>query len=53
MAVIAKVDCRVFVISALYGAMKQNKQNCRVKTTEFILVMGKILQFFMSNISVI
>ena len=43
-AVTAKVDCRVFVISAI--CLKQNKQYCRVKTTKFILVLGKISQFF-------
>ena len=39
-ALIAKVDCRVFVISSL---KETNKQHCRANTTKSFLVLGKIL----------
>ena len=43
-AVIAKVDCRVFLSYQLFR--RQNKQHCRANTTKFFLVLGKISLFF-------
>ena len=43
-AVIAKVDCRVFLSYQLFR--RQIKQHCRANTTKSFLVLGKISLFF-------
>ena len=43
MAVIGKVDCRVFLSYQFFRG--QNKQHCRANTTKFFLVLGKIFLY--------